>query len=148
MEFIVIGGQAEALYGSARVTYDVDLCYLRTEENLERLAKALHRMNPTLRNAPPDLPFVLDKRALMLGDNFTFNTDHGALDMLGYLEPIGGFKELAMNAEEIEGDEISFKVIALEDLITIKRHLGRPKDQESLRQLLAIKRLREEEEAG
>ena len=40
VEFIVIGGQAEALYGSARVTFDTDLCYRRTAENLERLAEA------------------------------------------------------------------------------------------------------------
>jgi len=41
VEFIVVDGQAEALMGSARVTYDVDLCYRRTSENLERLATAL-----------------------------------------------------------------------------------------------------------
>lgn len=29
VEFIVVGGQAEALMGSPRVTYDVDLCYRR-----------------------------------------------------------------------------------------------------------------------
>ena len=29
VEFIVIGGQAETLMGSPRITYDVDLCYLR-----------------------------------------------------------------------------------------------------------------------
>ena len=34
------GPQAEALMGSPRVTYDVDLCYRRTPENLERLARA------------------------------------------------------------------------------------------------------------
>ena len=43
VEFIVVGGQAEALMGSARVTYDVDLCYRRTPQNLERLATAKDR---------------------------------------------------------------------------------------------------------
>jgi predicted nucleotidyltransferase len=37
------------------------------------------------------------------------------------------------------------RVIGLEDLIRIKRYLARPKDRESLLQLEAIKRLREEE---
>jgi hypothetical protein len=41
VEFLVIGGQAEVLFGSSRVTFDVDLCYRRTAENLERLAAAL-----------------------------------------------------------------------------------------------------------
>ena len=37
------------------------------------------------------------------------------------------------------------RVIGLDDLIRIKRYLGRPKDRESLLQLEAIKRLREQE---
>lgn len=37
------------------------------------------------------------------------------------------------------------RVIGLDDLIRIKRHLGRPKDRASLLQLEAIKRLRDEE---
>jgi hypothetical protein len=53
IEFMVIGGQAEALMGSARVTYDVDLCDRRTPENLERLAAALRTLKLTLRGAPP-----------------------------------------------------------------------------------------------
>jgi predicted nucleotidyltransferase len=37
------------------------------------------------------------------------------------------------------------QVIGLDDLIRIKRHINRPKDRESLLQLEAIKRLREQE---
>jgi len=37
------------------------------------------------------------------------------------------------------------QVIGLDDLIRIKRHIKRPKDKESLLQLEAIKRLREQE---
>jgi hypothetical protein len=36
-------------------------------------------------------------------------------------------------------------IIGLDDLIQIKRYIGRPKDRESLLQLEAIKRLRERE---
>lgn len=54
VEFIVIGGQAETLYGSARVSFDTDLCYRRTAENLRRLADALKELHPKLRGAPPD----------------------------------------------------------------------------------------------
>jgi len=31
VEFIVVGGQAETIFGSARVTVDIDLCYRRTK---------------------------------------------------------------------------------------------------------------------
>src|SRR5438093_1145316 len=82
VEFLVIDGQAEVLFGSPRITYDVDPCYRRTRDNLERLAAATKELKPTLRNAPPDLPFALDARSLALGENFTFHTIHGSLDLL------------------------------------------------------------------
>lgn len=142
VEFLVIGGQAETLHGSARVTFDVDLCYRRTNDNLERLADAVRTLNPTLRGAPPDLPFRLDAESLALGNNFTFSTDAGDLDLIGFAEPIGGYEELIVNAETIRIGEVPVRVIALDDLIRIKEHLGRPKDRDSLLHLQAISRLR------
>ncbi len=145
VEFVVIGGQAEYLLGGARVTFDTDLCYRRTKENLERLAQAVRVLKPALRGAPPDLPFVLDARSLALGSNFTFSTTAGDLDLLGYVEPIGGYEELAEKAEVIRLGDMAVKVASLDDLIRIKQHLGRPKDRESLMHLMAIRRVREEE---
>lgn len=146
VEFIVIGGQAEVLMGGARVTYDVDLCYRRTAENLERLAGALQTLNLTLRGAPADLKFRLDARALALGQNYTFEVDgEYALDLLAYLEPIGTYEDVLPRTETMAMAGRSVRVIGLDDLIRIKRHLGRPKDRASLLELEAIKRLREEE---
>jgi hypothetical protein len=146
VEFMVVGGQAEVLMGGARVTYDVDLCYRRTSENLSRLATALKRLSLTLRGAPPDLKFRLDAEALALGSNYTFEVDgEYALDLLGFLEPIGSYEDLLPHAEIMQIGGHPVRVIGLDDLIRIKRHLGRPKDRESLLQLDAIKRLREQE---
>lgn len=146
VEFIVVGGQAEALMGSARVTYDVDLCYRRTPANLERLAAALGTLDLTLRGAPPDLKFRLDAQALALGQNYTFEVDgEYPLDLLGYLEPIGTYEELVPGTETVPLAGHPIRVIGLEDLIRIKRYLGRPKDREALLQLEAIKRVREQD---
>jgi hypothetical protein len=142
VEFLIVGGQAEQLFGSARVTYDVDLCYRRTRDNLERLARALNSLKPTLRGAPPDLPFRLDAQSLALRSNFTFDTIHGPLDLLGYLEPIGGYEEAVVNAVDMEFGPWTIKVLSLDDLIRIKQHIGRPKDRDSLMHLLAIRKLR------
>ena len=144
VEFIVIGGQAETLLGSPRVTFDVDLCYRRTKENLKRLAGALRAINPALRNAPPDLPFVIDEQSLALGCNFTFRTAFGPLDLLGYLEPLGDFDAIAKRAYLMVVGGLEIRVIHIDDLIAIKRHVGRAKDRESLLQLLAIKKLQSE----
>jgi predicted nucleotidyltransferase len=143
VEFIVIGGQAETVHGSARVTFDTDLCYRRTASSLAGLAEALKELRATLRGAPADLPFRIDAESLALGCNFTFQTTEGDLDLLGYIEPIGGFEELESHAETIRIGDIDLKIIGLEDLIRIKEHLGRPKDRDSLLHLQAIKRLRD-----
>jgi predicted nucleotidyltransferase len=144
VEFIVIGGQADYLFGSPRVTYDVDLCYRRTRANLERLAAALKEIKPTLRGAPPDLPIVLDVQAFFLGSNYTFDTDFGELDLLGWVEPLGDYEALARHAEVYRVGDLELKVIGLDDLIRVREHIGRTKDRDSLYQLLAIKRLRQE----
>jgi predicted nucleotidyltransferase len=144
VEFIVIGGQAEWVMGSPRITFDVDLCYRRNRENLERLANALKELNPTLRGAPPDLPFIIDAKSLALGSNFTLNTSIVDLDLLGYVEPIGDFEALAKRAQTYRVGSYDLHVIDLDDLIKIKQHIRRPKDQQSLMQLLAIKKVREE----
>jgi predicted nucleotidyltransferase len=144
VEYIVIGGQAAYLYGSPVITHDTDLCYRRTTQNLERLAAALKEIHPSLRGAPPDLPFQLDSQSLALGSNFTFNTDYGPLDLLGWVEPFGAYDELIERATEFDIGTAMVKAIALDDLIAIKKHIHRPKDQAALFQLEAIKKMRDE----
>ena len=144
VEFIVVGGQAETLFGSARVTVDMDLCYRRTKENLERLAAALREIKPTLRNAPPNLPFIIDEQSLALGCNFTFDTAFGPLDLLGYLEPLGDFEAIEKRASTFRIQLMDLRVIHIDDLITIRQYLQRPKDRESLLHLLAIKKVQSE----
>lgn len=49
------------------------------------------------------------------------------------------------HAETVSIGSLPTSVIGLDGLIRIKRYIGRPKDRESLLQLGAIKRLREQE---
>lgn len=144
VEFLVVGGQAEGLLGSARVTFDVDVCYRRSTENIERLARALVAMNPTLRGAPKDLPYRFDVKALTQGSNFTLDTNQGPFDLLGYLEPIGDYDSAVRTAVDVVMGSWTLKVLSLDDLIRIKEHIGRPKDRDSLMHLLAIRRVRDE----
>ena len=51
VDFILIGGMAAILHGSARVTFDVDVVYSR-HDNIERLTTGLAAHRPYLRNAP------------------------------------------------------------------------------------------------
>ena len=58
VEFVVVGGMAAVAQGSAYLTVDLDICYRRTAENLQRLCDALRLLQPQLRGAPANLPFM------------------------------------------------------------------------------------------
>jgi len=142
VEFIIIGGVAAAAQGSVRPTYDLDLCYRRTPENLKQLADALARLNPRLRGAPDDLPFRWDMHTLERGLNFTLQTDLGAIDLLGEVTGLGSYDQVLAASEDMELYHISVRVLTLEGLIIAKRAAGRPRDWEHLLELEALLELR------
>jgi hypothetical protein len=145
VRFVLIGGYAGALRGSPIITGDVDVCYAREDANLERLAEALRALDAHLRGAPPVVPFQLDARTLRAGDHFTFSTSAGALDILGTPSGVKGFTDLDANATEEEIDGLTVRVASLDDLISMKRAAGRPKDLIALEWLSAV---RDEIEGG
>jgi predicted nucleotidyltransferase len=145
VQFIVVGGVAASAHGSPRMTNDVDVVYLRTADNLDRLAAALAPHRPYLRGAPPGLPFVWDARTIKAGLNFTLATDLGWLDVLGEIVGGGTYEELVDHSTEVDVFGIRCRVLNLDKLIQVKRAAGRPKDFEVIAELEAI---REEMERG
>jgi predicted nucleotidyltransferase len=138
IKFIIVGGAAATVHGSARLTEDLDIVYQRTEENLKRLALSLTPYNPYLRGAPPGLPFNWDERTLQNGLNFTLNTTLGALDLLGEIAGGGAYDDLLPYAIQIRLYNIECYCLGLERLIYVKRAAGRPKDLETIAELEAI----------
>lgn len=139
VRYVLIGGLAAVSHGSSLVTVDLDVCYDRRKDNLERLAAALGELGATLRGAPQDLPFVLDVRTLAAGDTFTFATRLGPLDVFGTPESTSGYDDLMKRATRIDlgGHEVA--VAAIDDLIAMKEHAGRDKDRVGLLHLHALK---------
>lgn len=137
---VVIGGVAANALGSPLPTEDVDVCYDRSDDNMERLAAALREMAARLRGAPEDLPFILDALTLRRGDTFTFETTYGPVDILGTPAGTRGYDELASNAVEFEvREDLSVLVCCLDDLIRMKTAAGRPKDLRALEELGALR---------
>jgi hypothetical protein len=142
VDFVLIGGLAAVLHGSAYVTYDMDIAYSRERENCQRLAKALSQLNPSLRGAPLGLPFLLDANTLRNGANFTLSTNFGDLDLLGEVTGLGSYREVRAVSVEMEAFGRKVFVLGLEGLIRAKRAAGRGKDLllvPELEALLALK---------
>ncbi len=139
VRFIVVGGVAATVHGSARLTQDLDVVYARDETNLSRLVDALSPLQPYLRGAPEGLPFAFDVDTLAAGLNFTLTTTLGDLDLLGEIAGGGGYEKLVGDAIVVQLDEVDFLCLALQRLIDVKRAAGRPKDLEAIAELEIIR---------
>jgi predicted nucleotidyltransferase len=135
VEFVIVGGLAATVHGSARLTHDIDVLYRRAPENLERLAAALAPHAPYLRGAPPGLPFRLDADTLQRGLNFTLTTRLGPLDLLGEMLGAGTYDDVADRSLEVILFGRTYRIVDLATLIRAKRAAGRPKDLEVVAEL-------------
>ncbi len=144
VRFVIVGGLAITIHGSAYVTFDLDFCSARDAENLSRLAQALQSFNSRLRGAPVNLPFRLDKETLSGGLNFTLTTDLGDIDLLGEVTGIGDYTEAIEVSMPVQLFGHSFAVLTLNALIRSKKAAGRPKDLQVLPELEALREATEE----
>lgn len=139
VEFILVGGVAAAVHGSARLTRDVDAVYARDTENIARLVEALAPIAPYLRGAPAGLPFTWDAATIQRGLNFTLTTRLGDLDLLGEVTAGGGFEQLRIHSSIVRLYDRDVRCLDLDWLIHVKRAAGRPRDLEAIAELEALR---------
>lgn len=139
VRYVLIGGLAGVTHGAPLVTQDVDVCYARGADDLERLAAALREVHAELRGADPGLPFLLDSRTLARGDSFTLISDLGAIDIIGTPAGTAGYDDLVRTAEPYDLFGHRVLVAAIDDLIRMKRAAGRPKDLLAIEELVALR---------
>lgn len=129
------------LQGSAHITDDVDVSYARDIANLTQLASALKKHKGRLRGVPEDLPFILDAQTFRNTLNLTLVTDLGSLDLLGEPAGVESFEGLWERSAAMEVDGIEVHVASVDDLLAMKRAANRPKDQNHILELEALRRL-------
>ena len=128
LRFVIVGGVAMRLQGSAHITDDIDFAVARDPANLDALVRALAPHHPALRGAPPGLPFFWDARTLKNIMNITLQTDLGSMGLLGEPAGIGSFEQLWNEATTLDLDGLPVRVASIPSLIAMKRAAGRRKD--------------------
>lgn len=142
IRFVLIGGVAAAVHGSARFTSDIDICYDSAPDNVERLVALLTEWNAYLRGVEPGLPFILDPRTFRTTPVMTLTTTMGAIDLLDRVPGVGTYADAFADSEVVAVGATRFRVLTLEALIASKKAVRRKKDLEHLIELEAILELR------
>jgi predicted nucleotidyltransferase len=142
IRFVVIGGVAATVQGSARLTNDIDICYDTSPDNVDRLVTLLQDWNAYLRGVERGLPFILDARAFRTTPLMTLTTDVGDIDVLDMVPGVGDYRAVLAASERVTIGDAEFRSLSLEALIASKRAVRRPKDLEQLIELEAILALR------
>jgi predicted nucleotidyltransferase len=149
VEYILVGGMAAIVEGAPISTFDLDIVFQKTDENLERLLAALQELearylDPAGRHLTPDATKLATLRLHQLV------TSLGPLDVM---EKIGAglyYGDLVDDTKisEIEGAEV--RVLGLTSIILSKEQANRDKDRATLpilRRTLQMKREGRREES-
>ena len=142
------------LHGFLRFTADLDLVVSLAPENALRTIEALTTLGFTPR--PPvqaeqfaDPPirqgWVRDKGLTVFS---LWSARFPGTDVDLFVEEPIPFDELFDRAERIDLSGLAVPVASITDLVSLKRAAGRPKDEEDIRALERIARLRDEGERG
>ena len=143
VEFVIVGGLAAVIHGSARLTQDIDVVYSRSGANIERLVAALGPHAPYPRGAPPGLPFEWSAATVERGLDFKLTTAVGDIDLLGEIAGAGDYDALVPHTVEVDIFGFRCRCLDLPQLIRAKRATGRPKDLDALAELEALLEERE-----
>jgi hypothetical protein len=145
--FVVIGGVAERMLGSPRLTADFDICPATTRANLERLAAALNELEARFRieDVEPDgvtLPEPWNARSFGSFASLALITRYGFFDVWFRPDGTGGYDDLIVKAIDVEVGGLHVKVAHLDDILRNKQAIGGPKYLSQLPLLRELQRRR------
>lgn len=150
VRYVLIGGLAAVLHGSAMPTYDVDITPDASAENLGRLSDALRGLDARVRvdGVEGGLPFRHD--ATSLAGVTTLNLVTRAGDLAITLHPAGlpQFADWQRDAIRLEILGVPVTVASLDAVLRSKEAAGRPKDRAALPMLRELRARQSSGEGG
>ena len=141
VKYLLCGGHAVNIYGVVRSTYDIDILLDLSEENLDKLLKALKelKMTPAL---PVDINGIksetirnqwINDKNLVVFNLYKQDEPYHAVDI--FLKSLMNFDEMFERRKIIKYDDFEIYVIDKNDLIALKSIAGRSKDISDLEKL-------------
>lgn len=127
VEFLVVGGVAAVLAGAPVSTFDLDILYRRTPENVERLVGALRKMtavyrDPAGRRIEPNAETLASFRMNLL------RTRHGDVDVMAEIGDRRTYEDCLARSHREDLGVLQIRVLDLEAVIESKEFSNRPKD--------------------
>jgi len=142
VDFVIVGGFAGVVHGCTYVTQDIDICCDFSVANLLRLQEALADLHPVHRMTPNRKKLKLTEKNCGQFKNLYLDTDVGQLDCLSFIDGLGDYQKVEQASEIIKVEDIQLRVLGLDALIIARKAINRPRDNEAIKQLEAIKKLK------
>lgn len=145
LEFVIVGGLAARLYGSSRLTHDVDIvpdlgeaAWRKTVACIVEAGGRPRIPEPVERIADPSQVrrWISEKGMKAL----SFRSEDGSVEIDLLVAESPRFRELRDRATRVELRGATYFVASLDDLIAMKRAAGRPQDLLDLEELERIRR--------
>ncbi len=144
LEFVIVGGVASRLYGSSRLTYDLDVVPKLEPLPWARLVRTLWEAGarpriPESQEAIADLEKVrqwIDEKGMLA---LAFRSADGAVEVDLLVAEARRVDGLLARATAVELDGQTYRIAALDDLIEMKQRAGRPRDLLDVEELKRIR---------
>jgi hypothetical protein len=126
VEHVVVGMTAAVLQGAPAVTFDLDVVYRRTPENIDRLLRALAEIDAVFRG---DRRGIRPSVSHLASPGHKLLTTHlGDFDVLGAIGDGLDFDALLPDCVTLDLGSYAIRVLGLPKLIEVKTAAGREKD--------------------
>jgi hypothetical protein len=150
LRFVILGGVAERMLGSPRVSDGFDICPATTHANLARLATILTELDARFRGegfgpggvAPPER---WNARSFGAFTSIALVTRYGPFDVWFRPDGTEGFDDLIRKAIDIEVGGMKVKVAHPDDILRNKQAIGGPKYLSHLPLIRELQRRRREQ---
>jgi hypothetical protein len=145
VRYLVVGGVAVVLHGYLRTTADLDLVVQLERENVLRAIDALTGLGyrPRVPVAPASFADAEIRRQWIREKNLTvfsmWSSAHPALEVDLFVEEPFDFDQVYSRALRVPLERIEATVVALDDLLDLKRRAGRPVDQQDVTALESLR---------